>query len=206
MNSRNINSRRRGLLPRRRQPVRRLGVPRPLNDPRAMVTVAGRGPLDPPQTSLGFVGTKRFRQAVQLVAGSYTATFTTISSCLPLITPVFRILKASFWAPAAADSFVRVNFPTGQIGGDSNTWTDEGTQGSIRPQLHLIPNFASRNTWINAGTVAIIQGNGTDTIIIDWTLEYRTTVQTCPADFRFLTESGCTSIEGDAGATCSQLE
>jgi hypothetical protein len=146
-----------------------------------MNTMATTGPIDPPQPNTNVVGIKRIRKKLQLVAGNGVLQATDIITCLPLTGASIRILKFSAWGSATAGSFISVLFGNAASGSDTQTWTDEGTQGSIRPQIHLTPNFNYRNTWITTGPVASVSGTATDLIVIDVTVEYRTAVQSCPA-------------------------
>lgn len=156
-------------------------------EPRAMQTTMVRGPSDPPQTSENFVGMKRFRKKVQLAAGVGSMTIADLAGCIPFSgTFFFRIMKMSVYASASANSLLTVVFPltiTSGIG-DQKTFVDEGTQGSIRPNIHLIPNFDFRTRWFQndvVGTIATFGGTASDLLVVDVTLEYRTATQTCPA-------------------------
>lgn len=162
------------------------------HDPRGMSTIKTTGPVDPPQTTTNVVGVKRIRKKVQLAAGVGSLTRADIAGCLPLTNPEFRIMKFSVWASAAANSLLSVVFPISLPGthsidliGDNSAWTDEGTQGSIRPQIHLTPNFAYRNLWQGtfdpSPVVATFGGTSTDLLVVDITLQYRTAIQSCPA-------------------------
>lgn len=154
-----------------------------------MSTIATTGPVDPPQTTTNIVGIKRIRKKVQLTAGVGQITILDIQNCLPLTAPEFRIMKMSTWASASAGSLLTVVFPLGtsRAFADRSSWTDEGTQGSIRPQIHLIPNFSFRNAWLQnsdpefPGPVATFGGTATDLLVVDITLQYRTAIQSCPA-------------------------
>jgi hypothetical protein len=157
-----------------------------------MSTTTAKGQIDPPQISTNVVGYKRLRHRITLVASSATLTVSNVRGCLPITTPEIRITKLSVWASASAGSFIRVVFPISTstlvpvLPGDNSVWTDEGTQGSIRPQVHLTPNFDFRNYWItaeipDATALASFTGLPTDTIIVDVTVQYRSAVQGCPS-------------------------
>lgn len=151
-----------------------------------MNTMATTGPLDPPQTNTNVVGVKRIRKKLQLVAGNGTISSGDILSCLPFIVgAAFRVMKVSVWGSATPGSFLQVQLGDGSVNSDIQTWTDEGTQGSVRPQVHLTPNFDFRNTWIGpslaGGPIVAATGTAMDLLVVDITLEYRTFVQTCPA-------------------------
>jgi hypothetical protein len=154
-----------------------------------MKTTRTRGPSDPPPTNTNITGMKRLRKKVQLVAGVAALTFADVGNCLPIesTTAEIRVVKLSAWASATAGSLLIVKFPIGalpSVVGDNQTWTDEGTQGAMRPAVHLIPNFAFRNQWVSASNVAQVAtfgGTATDLLVVDITVEYRSDVQTCPA-------------------------
>jgi hypothetical protein len=164
-----------------------------------MATIKARGPADPPQTSTNIVGDKRLRKKVQLSGGNGTLTVNDVRACLPLTSPEFRVLKLSVWASASATSLLSVVFPVREPGfqnnpggfvpgtpGDNSAWADEGTQGALRPQVHLMPNFDFRNYWftsVNVGTqvLATFGGTATDLLVVDITVQFRTAVQVCPA-------------------------
>lgn len=149
-----------------------------------MSTIRTTGSIDPPQTTTQIVCVKRIRTKVQLAADTATLTADKIIACLPLTNAEFRIMKFSVWGSAGANSFIQVLFPSRAIDGDDSTWADEGTQGSIRPQVHLTPNFRCRENWIltsSTQVVATFQGTATDLLVVDITLQYRTVSQSCPA-------------------------
>jgi len=155
-------------------------------DPVGMTTSLVVGPIDPPATTNNIVGTKRIREKVQLVAGNGILTFATLLTCLPLTTPEIRIMKLSVWASATAGSFLQCVMTSGISNSDVATFTDEGTQGAMRPQIHIRPSFNFRNTWYSAASaggtpVATFGGTATDLLVVDVTLQFRTAVQTCPA-------------------------
>lgn len=176
---------------RRGKPANRRLARLPARDPPHMHTSRVSGPVDPPQTCASVMGVKRLRKKVQLAAGNATLTLNDILNCLPFATDAtfstfIRILKLSVWGSAGPNSLVAVNFPLHLNGlpADSTEWVDEGTQGSIRPQVHLAPNFAYRSTWLTAGSVnnvALFAGTATDLLVVDITVEYKTVKQGCPS-------------------------
>lgn len=165
-----------------------------------MSTVRCSGPLDPPQTTTNVVGIKRIRKLVSLAAGVGSMIIGDLRGCLPLTNPELRIMKLSVWGPDMGQQLtdtqshtLSVVFPVGQANntnpGDNSVWTDDGTAGSVRAQIHLTPCFEYRNFWFQTGvpgstvvaTFGLANETTADTIIVDVTLQYRTAVQTCPA-------------------------
>jgi hypothetical protein len=154
-----------------------------------MKTTRTSGPYDPPPTNENITGIKRLRKKLQLVAGVGSITIADLFSCLPITfatTGEMRILKLSAWASASANSLLTVVFPIGNGAspGDIQTWADEGTQGALRPAIHLTPNFMFRSSWIPNTvplTIATFGGTATDLLVIDITVEYRSAAQSCPA-------------------------
>lgn len=159
-------------------------------DPRGMVTTKARGLSDPPQTSTNVTGFKRIRKEVTTAASAGSLTLGDIRTCLPVTGAEIRILKLSAWAGATAQNRLTVVFPvtipTLAIG-DNAVYEDEGTQNSMRPSVHLKPNFLYRNFWFTAAvplttviatftSIPAIEG-----LVVDISLEYRTSPQTCPA-------------------------
>lgn len=160
------------------------------SDPRAMSTVRAAGPRDPPQTTTNVVGFKRIRKTVILTANVGSMTIGDLRNCLPLTTPELRIMKLSVWS-SDTDTLSCV-FPVGQSNntnpGDNSVWSDDGTPGALRAQIHLVPCFEYRNFWFQAGVsnstvVATFGSNSiaTGNLIVDVTLQFRTAVQSCPA-------------------------
>jgi hypothetical protein len=171
-----------------------------------MTTLKTSGATDPPQTSTQIVGEKRLRKKVQLAGGNGSLTVENVLSCLPLTSPEFRVLKLSVWASATANSLLSVVFPVKAAAGagvsatpgDNSAWTDEGTQGAMRPQVHLLPNFDFRNYWFtqaNDGTqlLATFGGTATDLLVVDITVQFRTGVQSCPA-MAYLLQTQCQQV------------
>jgi len=154
-------------------------------DPAGMSTKLVGGPQDPPPTDLRITGVKRLRKKLQLAAGTGIMTLGNVRSCLALGAAYeFRVMKFSVWASAGANSLLQVTFPTASDG-DFATYADEGTQGAVRPQVHLMPNFQFRSRWFGAAddtqNLANFVGTATDLLVVDVTVEYRSSSQSCPA-------------------------
>jgi hypothetical protein len=168
----------------RRQPKRQL------HDPPAMKTSRTTGPVDPPPTSTNITGVKRTRHDIHLAAGVGSLSWSAVGNCLPIdnATSELRIIKLSVWGPAAPGSDITVVFPISSaptVYGDAQTWVDSGTQGSLRPAVHLTPNFNFRSTFVSASLATPFATFGgsimSEDLIVDVTVEYRTNVQSCPA-------------------------
>jgi hypothetical protein len=182
----------------RRSSKPRAQAPR-LLDPPSMSTTRARGLVDPQQTTTNIVGSKRIRKVVALTSGVGALTLGDVLGCLPLTTPEIRVFKLSVWGNDVASlSCVFPVFsppvPTPDrlqgIPGDNSSWVDEGTPGQQRAQIHLTPNFDFRNSWLstagngNAAVLATFASSGTSgasQLIVDLSLQFRTTKQTCPA-------------------------
>jgi len=183
----------------RRSGKHRAQAPRPL-DPPSMSTTRARGLVDPQQTTTNIVGSKRIRKIVNLVSGVGAVTLGDVLGCLPLTTPEIRVFKLSVWGndvnslscvfPVFTPN-ANSNPVTKGIPGDNSTWVDEGTPGQQRAQIHLTPNFDFRNSWLstaNNGNSAVLATfasgpttPGGGTLIVDLSLQFRTTKQSCPA-------------------------
>jgi hypothetical protein len=174
----------------------------PIGDPHAMSTTRASNIRDPPQTTTNVVGFKRIRKNIAVSnTGIGSLTVGDVTSCLPFAAgnTQFRILKFSIWGPDSdGDNLVApltCVFPISNAAaltftgtpGDNSAWTDEGVQGQSRPQIHLTPAFDYRNYWLSstlngpAAFIATFSTSISNHVIIDLSIQYRTTVQSCPA-------------------------
>jgi len=156
-----------------------------------MSTVQAGNARDPPQTTTNVIGNKRIRKVVAIAAGVGSLTLGELRTCLPLTTPELRIIKLSVWGND--DDMLSCVFPVGSATnvhpGDNAVWTDNGTPGNQRAQIHLTPAFDYRNFWflstadptIVIATFGLSSSTATGSLIVDITVQYRTAVQTCPA-------------------------
>jgi hypothetical protein len=133
---------------------------------------------------------KRIRKEVALASGVGSLTLGDLRSCLPLTTPELRVIKLSAWG--TDEETLSCVFPVGSATnvhpGDNAVWTDNGTPGNQRAQIHLTPAFDYRNFWFlsTADSTIVLATFGSSVtasehIIVDVTVQYRTAVQTCPA-------------------------
>jgi hypothetical protein len=188
MNSRkgvmaSVAGRRRGpQMGRGRQSVRLVRTPG--DQDRFMGTTRVNGPADPLAATRDIVVTKRVLFRLTLAAGTVDLTPARIAGHLPAIPAglEYRIQKASFYAAAANDSFLSVD----DLTSDLASFSDFGTQGSVRPQVHLVPALELRQTWIPSGATGpvaiyhIASAPVTGTIVVSLTLEIRLRVLTPP--------------------------
>lgn len=173
------------------------------SDPPAMTTTRVSNVVDPPQTSTQVVGVKRLRKNITINAGVGQLTLAELRTCLPLTNPELRILKFSVWGQdgtpnvEAQNNAISCVFPISNpvagtspgSPGDNSVWSDNGTSGHQRAQIHLKPAFDYRNFWftsLNLGTELIATFGGdvnvvTTQFIVDITVSYRTAAQSCPA-------------------------
>jgi hypothetical protein len=91
----------------------------------------------------------------------------------------YRIVKFSVYGAAAPGSFVSIRdseTSASILGTDAFRFEDFGTQGSVRPAIHLQPNWLFRTTWYSLAATAntesyIIKTLPDSEIIIQYTLE-----------------------------------
>jgi hypothetical protein len=89
-----------------------------------------------------------------------------------------RLVKVSAYGPASAGGQIRVVMIA-----DESDFVDKGTQGSLRPQLHISPTFNERNTWYPSNsTTALFMGDQNSTgesgIVYHITVEIRSVPDT----------------------------
>jgi len=133
------------------------------------------GPSDPATTTVDCVFTKKITIVLPVpdtVGGNVTDDL--ITGELPPVGLTYRIQKVSFYAPAAANAFIEVN----DLKSDEAGFVDYGTQGSVRPQIHIRPAWQLRNAWFDRGTSETfysVFGNGgaSSTVIVQMTVEVR---------------------------------
>jgi len=120
------------------------------------------GPRDPPDVSNDFLMEKTVQilLPVPVTPGKATVTGATIAAHLPVdptTTTKFRLLKISVWAPAGANNKVQLQMvSSGDVanGGDDNAlFADNGTQGSVRPQIHVRPGLLGRIRWFSSSSI-----------------------------------------------------
>jgi len=91
-----------------------------------------------------------------------------------------RILKVTAYAAAGANTYVQVTFAD-----DQSQFEDFGTQGAMRPALHLMPPFETRQFWYpttDTNSVFTVSTTGTTPdFIVDVTMEFRSISQVAPA-------------------------
>ena len=146
----------------------------PAHQDRFLSTTRVSGPMDPVATTVDVVITKKSSVTITLSNSFHFLTTSELETALPSIAgATYRLQKISFYAPAASSSYVRVL----DVASDEASFVDYGTQGSIRPQIHLAPSLQLRQRWFVAKEAAAnlyeIRGVGTDIIVIQFTVEIR---------------------------------
>jgi hypothetical protein len=132
------------------------------------------GPADPRSTNRDYVLTKVATGVVALTAGAGKIDNTLVARMVPTATKLFRIHKVSVYAPASATGFIKV----ADVLSDEGSFEDYGTQGSMRPQVHLRPALHVREQWFDPTTTNDfynLTGSTTDNIVVQLTLEVRFT-------------------------------
>jgi len=162
----------------RRRTARQFAQPgiqalRELRSSSALVT----GPGDPRSLSADICLTKTFEytaSATSVLPVNFTPAL--LASNVPGGSAVFtrmRLVKVSAYAPASAAASVILVFAD-----DEARFIDRGTQGALRPQLHVAPSFQTRNNWKDSSDASTIFTVGTTLaaateIVVQATLELR---------------------------------
>lgn len=161
-------------------------------DPYAMSSVRASGPSDPPQLNTNIVGVKVIRKILtpEATTGNIMVLAKDLLNCLPVVNPNARILKMSCWG--ADHQQISCVFPAGGADngvGDDAAWSDRGVPGQSLAQIHVTPSFNFRNTWFSykgQTRVGVFSSQRSSTeaylpLTVDFTIEYRTALQSCPA-------------------------
>lgn len=179
----------------RRRPNGRRSVVQQMNNKIRQVTRSLRspttrvaGPRDPSVTNAVIRVTHKF---TRLLTSADDGLFVVTSAILNAVVPGtsfqrYRLIKFSAYGAAAPGSYigVRESNSSSFIGTiDRFSFEDIGTQGSIRPAIHLQPNFDFKIQWndINAQTSSelyFIRTLPDSEIIIQYTLELETAAPT----------------------------
>jgi hypothetical protein len=102
-----------------------------------------RGPVDPAPINNTIVVTKKVE--IGLAASAVNLTGVTLSQALQGSSTFFDVLRIQKISAYGTDSgSITVDFP----GQDQAHFVDRGTPGAQRAQLHLMPTFSQRSTWI----------------------------------------------------------
>lgn len=171
---------------------RQRNPPSPMRQVMALIRTGTKevsGPLDPPGVDQDAIITKRTELTITVPASSspLDILISSIAGTIPGGTtafPRFRVHKVSIWAADAATNEGRIAayFPGNATfpGNDNASFSDYGTFGQRRPQLHLSPTVATRQQWnetANASTdpFIILQSSSTvaSSCILQFTLELR---------------------------------
>jgi len=126
----------------------------------ALNTVLTRGPSDPPPVC--YTIDVMYRTRMTLAPAGATDVAVNVSELMltvpggPTLWTNMRLEHVSVYAPADVTGYVRVRMADTSSGaanvyGDGRTFEDFGTQGALRPQVHLRPCLSIRNVWYESG-------------------------------------------------------
>jgi hypothetical protein len=176
------------MIPRRRP------VPNPIRQVMHLIRTATaqvKGPSDPPGVDQDVVITKKTELTISVPLGSspQNVLISDIAGTIPGGTtafPGFRIQKVSIWGPSVVaannDGRIAVSFPENATfpGNDFATFSDYGTAGQARAQLHISPTVATRQQWNATGNTSVMpfmvlesSATGANNFVIQFTLELR---------------------------------
>lgn len=130
------------------------------------------GPPDPRSTNRDYVLTKVATGVATLAGAAGKIDNVLISRMIPAAAKAFRINKVSVYAPAQVNSFIQLS----DVTSDLASFEDYGTQGSVRPQIHVRPALQLRETWhepTSTTTYYNLRGGQMDQIVVQLTLEVR---------------------------------
>jgi hypothetical protein len=145
------------------------------------------GPMDPTPTESTLSLTHKFTHVVTTAAdGLAVITSATLFTVFPGTSFAwYRLVKFSVYAPAQADAFVALypsNTSSAALGGtlsDHFEFLDFGTQGSVRPAIHIQPNWLLRSQWLDLTATAnnelfIVKSLPSTEVILQYTLDLKT--------------------------------
>jgi hypothetical protein len=178
--NRGIGTQARAGLGTRRVQRRLGGVTRAPMEPRAMGSTMTNGTRDP----TNILSTIKVQHRTQLELASIPTaglaiTPATIIARTPGLAAAWarlRLLKVDMWGLDTSSVSLRFD----GSGFDGAQFTDWGTPGNQRAQIHAVPDFASRATWFSTGstttlfTVLTDSTASTTSIILNVTLELQT--------------------------------
>jgi len=135
-------------------------------------TTRVNGPIDPTNVEDSVILTKQ----VQLNTGTGSADITPakLAAALPggaAVWKTLRLVKLSVYGLDTGQ--VTLTF-SALAGGDEAVFTDAGTPGNRRCQIHVSPTFTQRNTWLDgAATTILATVSNTTTGVVIATIEAR---------------------------------
>jgi hypothetical protein len=112
------------------------------------------GPFDPPQVTNDILVTKKVQIITNLPATGAIKVSAAQIAAYTAVEPIdlrIRLLKISAWAPAGPGT--RIRLIMSETNGDQAEYSDSGTQGSRRPNVHVRPSFLTSMDW-RVGTSA----------------------------------------------------
>jgi len=130
-----------------------------------------RGPVDPVPIDNTLKITKRVELATAAGAplGVTGALLFTALQGSNTLFDALRVQKVSVYDEAGAGSTVAIAFP----GQDEANYIDHGTQGQKRAQIHLMPSFNQRQTWLSGSSAVQFTVTTTGVGLIQVTIEAR---------------------------------
>lgn len=140
-----------------------------------MSTTRVGGPNDPPPVQKDVVVTKIVQiETIPKDNASYDITYAIVAGAIPTCFDMLRIVKISVWAQASSMAKVSIT-----VNGDGAQYSDYGTQGSRRPQIHLSPPFTIRQSWQQSSSTAVVASVTSapvnEPLLIHVTAEFRST-------------------------------
>lgn len=140
-----------------------------------MSTTRVGGPHDPPPVQKDVIVTKVVQiESVPKDNSSFDITYASVASAIPTCFDMLRIVKISVWAQASPRAKVSIT-----VNGDGAQYSDYGTQGSKRPQLHLSPPFTIRQSWQQSSSTVVVASVTAlpvnEPLLIHVTAEFRST-------------------------------
>jgi len=144
------------------------------------------GPADPPEVSNDLFGEKVVQLQLQVGATGFNVTAATIAGEIAGGSDIkFRIKRVSAWAPAGAESRIRLTMqdPTS----DGAEYADNGTQGSKRAAVHVRFGLLSSIQWRSGSNIDPIFHLDSDMIaglgfsaVVHVSIQYRLPAPTTP--------------------------
>lgn len=133
------------------------------------------GPNDPPPIQRDVVVTKIIQLQPTVQNASFSLTYAAVAGGIPTCFDMLRIIKVSLWATATTGAKVSAIFS-----GDGAQFSDYGTTGAVRPQLHISPTFQTRQRWVASDSTDVIatvdvEPTSGAQLLIHVTAEFRST-------------------------------
>lgn len=131
------------------------------------------GRSDPPPVQRDVVVTKVVQIDATTSDSGYNLTYQNLSGAIPTCFDMVRVVKISVWG-ASDSEYVQITLQA-----DGAQFSDYGTSGHKRPQVHVSPAFVARQTWNKASSTDVIASFITlpanSRILLQITAEFRST-------------------------------